>query len=181
MSGRQLRRATERSGERRSEGEAVDQRGGGGEEGGEERRRKKTEGRPPSGLIKSITSSFSSISRARFFCPLPPRRPPSPSRPFSLAPNSHNCSFFPFAPRLTIVRRPLPLPGFLAVGSIARSFIYAYFDPSTCRPGSRRKPLLPLPSPFLSLCLFLPASRPSRFLVVLPRANSRSLILRAVR
>lgn len=60
-----------------------------------ERRKKKTEGRPPSGLIKSITSS---LDLARDSPPLPSPRsssPPSHSRPFSLTPNSHNCSFFP--------------------------------------------------------------------------------------
>lgn len=61
------------------------------EEGGvEERRGKKTEGRPPSGLIKSITSSLD-VARDSPPCSSSSSFP----FPFSLTPNSHNCSFFP--------------------------------------------------------------------------------------
>jgi len=63
MSGRQLRRR--RWGKRYTVGGS----GKGSEEvveEGKEERRKKTEGRPPSGLIKSITFSFESSKRFAF-------------------------------------------------------------------------------------------------------------------
>lgn len=76
------------------------------------------EGRPPSGLIKSITSSLLDLARDS------PARSPFPltllgrSRSFSLTLNSRNCSFFPFAaPRLTIVRAPSPISLLVAVPS----------------------------------------------------------------
>lgn len=144
MSGRQLRRGF-------GEGEGTVRGSGEGsekivEEGREWRGKKGTEGRPPSGLIKSITFS---LDLAR-------DSPSSHSRPFSLMPNSHNCSFFP-------LRRSSSYDGFasLAVsrflrGQVHRSRLFTLILillPAAS--DSRKKPLLSLPSPLFPFLLFL--------------------------
>lgn len=98
------------------------------------------------GLIKSITS-FGSRARFSRSCSFPS----SPSL-LSLTPNSHNCFFFLFvAPCLTIGSLHSPLSSLLVSSRSAslRSFIYAYFDPSTCHPTLvRARSFLPLPLSF---------------------------------
>lgn len=95
------RRRIRGDGERRKRGEAEE----------------KTEGRPPSGLIKSITSSLDLARDSP-----PPSPPPPHSRSFSFTPNSHNCSFFPLRRSSSYdgsqPSRPL-LAGFFAVSSTA--------------------------------------------------------------
>lgn len=145
-------------------------RGGGSGEGseevveeGREEERKKTEGRPPSGLIKSITSSLDLA-----------RDSPPHSRPFSLTPNSHNCSFFPLR-RSSSYDDSHPSRPSSPVSSRSappQSFIYAYFDPSTCRPTlvGNRFFLCPLPAHLLFLFLY-PFSASSFPLILLRRAT----------
>lgn len=166
MSGRQLRRGRGRRGgreRRRIRREVVEE--------GREEERKKTEGRPPSGLIKSITSSLN-LARDS---PPPPRPPPAPhSRPFSLTPNSHNCSFFPLRRSSSYddSRPSRPSSPISSRSAPPQSFIYAYFDPSTCRPTlvGNRFFLCPLPAHLLFLFI------PSRCIVSSPRPRCAGLL-----
>lgn len=172
MSGRQLRRG-------RGRGKTVGGSGEGSEEvveEGREKRRKKTEGRPPSDLIKFITSS---LDLARDSPPpllLLPLLVPLASRRIRIT-----VPFFPFAaPRLTTVRTPrVPSPPASSRSAPLRSFIYAYFDPSTCRlRGSlvgNHFFLRPLPcSPSFFFSFFIPSwHHPSRLVPTSP-GHSRS-------
>ncbi|KYN35934.1 hypothetical protein ALC56_09725 [Trachymyrmex septentrionalis] len=139
----------------------------------------KTEGRPPSGLIKSITFSFGSCERF------------SSSSSIS----SSSCSF-PFSSlflasrqiRITVPFSPPPPPPllylpFLLRGQLHRSRLFTLILillPAVRRRLRRRKPLLSLPSSLPpSFSLLYPFSASSLPSLILPRwGHSLALILR---
>lgn len=127
------------------DGTAKDQRRWGGTRKRDGAEEKKTEGRPPSGLIKSITSSLE-VARVilLLFLLLALLLLLLILVPFASRRIRVTVLFFPFAaPRLTTIRAPVP-----SRSAPPQSFIYAYFDPSTCRPAlvGNRFFLCPLPS-----------------------------------
>lgn len=146
------------------------------EERREEKRGEKTEGRPPSGLIKSITfSSLLDLARDSPACSFPPFSLLFPLFSFlqPLTPNSHNCSFFPPS-SLLVLRSPASFPTVLSSwpAQLQRLFtLILILLPAAS--DSRRKPLPPLPSPSSSSSrCFEPFSLPRR-----PRLSRTPLTL----